>query len=127
MTHHVGEHTPTLPFALPEPGFVRAGMLLRRAGQIGPSALGYGAPPDDVLAAHHRGREQLVLQIAVQQACVLDKREHFARRGAPAFVIRWISRMMSRRVSLGVSSQSASTSPDIAIASRLSNAFACPR
>jgi len=33
---------------------------------------------------------------------------------------------MSRRVSFGVSSQSASTSPDIAIASMLSNAWACP-
>src|SRR5258705_2670273 len=84
MTHHVGEHTPTLPFALPEPGLVRAGMLLRRAGQIGPPALGYGAPPDDVLAAHHCGREQLVLQIAVQQACILDKRQHFARLGERA-------------------------------------------
>jgi len=50
-----------------------------------------------------------------------------ARSGAPAFVTRWISRMMSSLVSFGVSSQSASTSPDIAIASMLSNARACPR
>src|SRR5258708_38604492 len=85
MTHHVGEYAPTLPFTLPEPGLVRAGMLLRRAGQIGPPALGYGSPPDDVLAAHHRGREQLVLQIAVQQACILDKRQHFARLGPRSF------------------------------------------
>src|SRR4029079_1367440 len=84
MTHHVGAYAPALPFALPDPWLVRAAMFLRRSRQIGPSALGYGAPPDDVLAAHHRSREQLVLQIAIQQAGILDQYEHFARLGERA-------------------------------------------
>ena len=84
MAHHVGEHAAALALALPEPGLVRAGMLLGRARQIGPPALRHGAPPDDVLAAHHGGREHLVLQIAVQQAGILGQRQHLARLGERA-------------------------------------------
>ena len=79
---------------------MRARMFLCRTGQIGPSALGYGAPPDDVLAAHHRSREQLVLQIAVQQACILDKRKHFARLGERAGERLFAGNGAQRRASL---------------------------
>src|SRR6266567_894582 len=77
MAHHVGKHAASLFVALPEPRLVRSRMFLGGTREIGASTSGYRSPPDDVLAAHHRGREKLVLQITVKQACILDEPAHF--------------------------------------------------
>ena len=78
MAHHVGEHAAPLLLALPEPGHVRAGMLLGRAREIGPAGERYGAPPDDLLPALNRRREHLVLQIAGGEPGVGGERDHGA-------------------------------------------------
>ena len=69
---------PPLLLALPEPGHVRAGMLLGRACEIGPAGERHGAAPDDLLAALDRRREHLVLQIAGGEPGVVGKRDHGA-------------------------------------------------
>src|ERR1700682_5430548 len=84
VTGHVGEHAATLLAALPEPGHVRAAMLLGRAGEIGPASAGHGAAPDDLLAPLHGRREDLVLEIAVVEAGILRQAQLLARLGQGA-------------------------------------------
>jgi hypothetical protein len=59
-------------------------MLLGRARQIRAAADRHGTPPDDVLAALHRRREQLVLEIAMEQTGILGEPQHLARFGQRA-------------------------------------------
>ena len=126
VAHHVGEHAATLLVALPEPGHVRAGMLLRRAREIGPAGERHGAAPDDLLAALDGGREHLVLQVACGEPGVVREPDHgagfcqsYARVGfsqatprsrLPPFTALWIASIVATRVSLGERIQSASTS-----------------
>ena len=54
-------------------------MLLGGAREIRAARGRHGAPPDDLAAALHRGREELVLEIAVHEAAILDEAQHLAR------------------------------------------------
>ncbi len=65
-------------------GRVRAAVLFGRARQIRPSRERRAAGPDDGLAAFDGRREQLVLEIAVQQAALLHELHHARGLGGVA-------------------------------------------
>ena len=81
VAHHVVEHAAALQVALPEPGHVRAAVLLGRAREVG--APGAAAPRAQTIsrAALEARREELVLEIAVQDARLLHELDHAPRLG----------------------------------------------
>ncbi len=80
VAHHVVQHTAALELPVPEPRHVRPAVLLRRARQVG-SARSSAAPRLQTISLPRTtpGREELVLEVAVEQADLLDQLEHPAR------------------------------------------------
>src|SRR5690606_35484546 len=73
VAHHVVQHAAALHPSNPEPGRVGAAVLLGGAGQVRTAGDGGTAAPDDVVPAREPRLEELILQVSVQHAGLLDQ------------------------------------------------------
>ncbi len=81
VTHHVVEHSTALQPAPPEPGRMRAAVLLRGAREVRPAGE-LGAPGPEQRAAHfHLWRKELVLEIARPESRPTRQPRHRLRLG----------------------------------------------
>ena len=73
VAHHVVEHAAALQVSLPEPGHVRARMLLRGAREERPARRRSTARPQQLAARFHMRRKELVLEVARLQPDTLHE------------------------------------------------------
>ncbi len=72
VTHHIVEDATALFLPLPEPGAVRPAVFFRRSRQVRTARERRAPTPEDLLPSLNRRSEDLILQIPVQQTCLLD-------------------------------------------------------
>ena len=79
MAHHVVQHAPALELPLPEPGRVRAAVLLRGARQVRPAGEGGAARPEQGAPRLDLWSEELILQVSGLQLGFRRQRRYFSR------------------------------------------------